>query len=334
MDEELERLARGYRAFAEVEAAEASPLYARLAVAVAEDEAILRFLAGLPAGKRQPNLLFAAVQYLHGTADGVATFRRWVTEDADRVRTTMLARATQTNEPARCTALLPLLDAVPGPLALIEVGASAGLCLYPDRYAYDYDGTRLGPASPVLLTCRVRGDGPLPSRLPDVRARLGIDLNPLDVTDPDVRAWLRALVWPGPHAAARLARLDAAAEIARCEPPRILAGDLIERLPDALELVPPGCTPVVFSTAVLIYLPRARRQQFAELVRSLPVRWIAQEGPGALPDVAAALPPGEEAHGRFLLSLDGAPLAWTAPHGGGIDWLPGAAALAHPTTQG
>ena len=322
MDGELERLARGYRAFAEVEAAETSPLYARMALAVAEDERILQFLAELPVGKRQPNLLFAAHQYLHGTPDGVATFRRWCAEDADRLRTTMLARATQTNEPARCAALLPLLDAIPGPLALVEVGASAGLCLYPDRYAYDYDGTRVGGPSAVQLTCRVSGEGPLPSGLPDVRARLGVDLNPLDVADPDVLAWLRALVWPGPHAADRLARLDAAAEVARSDPPRILAGDLVERLPDVLALVPAGCTPVVFHTAVLIYLPRARRQQFTDLVRSLGVPWIAQEAPGALPDVAAALPAGEEAHGRFLLSRDGAPLAWTAPHGGGIAWLP------------
>lgn len=325
MDEDLDRLARGYRAFAEVEAAEASPLYARLAIAVAEDEQILRFLAALPVGKRQPNLLFAAVRYLHGTPDDAATFRRRLVEDADRVRATMLARATQTNEPARCAALLPLLAAIPGPLALVEVGASAGLCLYPDRYAYDYDGTRIGPSSPVHLTCRLTGGGRVPARLPEVVARLGVDLNPLDVTDPDVLAWLRALIWPGPQADARLARLDAAANVAREEPPRILAGDLVERLPDVLALVPPGCTPVVFHTAVMVYVPRARRREFADLVRSLPVRWIAQEPAEAFPDVAAALPSGEEARGRFLLSMDGAPLAWTAPHGGRIDWLPGAA---------
>jgi hypothetical protein len=324
VEEELARLARGYRSFAEVEAAEASPLYARLALAVAEDEQILRFLAGMPVGKRQPNLLFAAVQYLHGTPVDVATFRRRLAEDTDRVRTTMLERATQTNEPARCAALLPLLAAVPGPLALVEVGASAGLCLYPDRYGYDYDGAHVGPPSRVELTCHVTGEGPVPSGLPDVRARLGIDLNPLDVTDPDVRAWLRALIWPGPHAAERLARLEAAAEVAREDPPRILAGDLVERLPDVLALVPPGCTPVVFSTALMVYVPRARRQEFADLVGSLPVRWIAQEPPEAFPDVAAELPPGEEARGRFLLSMDGVPLAWTAPHGGRVDWFPGA----------
>jgi len=322
MDDELERFARGYRSFAEVEAAEASPLYAEFARAVADDERILRFLAGLPVGKRQPNLLFAAVQYLHGTAADADEFRRLVLDDDERVRATMLARATQTNEPARCAALLPLLATMRGPLALIEAGAAAGLCLYPDRYAYDYDGVRVGPPSPVTIRCTIAGDGPVPVAVPEVVARIGIDLNPLDITDPDVRAWLRALIWPGPQAAERLARLDAAAEVAGRDPARMLRGDVLERLPEALDLVPAGVTPVVFHTAVLIYLPGTRRQEFVEQVRSLPVRWIAQEAPGALPDVAAALAPGEEAEGRFLLSMDGAPRAWTAPHGGRIDWLP------------
>ena len=78
----------------------------------------------------------------------------------------MLPHATQTNEPARCAALLPLLARFPGPLTLIEVGASAGLCLHPDRYAYDYAGHRVGGPSPVTLTCggvavpiRERGGG-------------------------------------------------------------------------------------------------------------------------------------------------------------------------------
>ena len=62
-DEELNRIAGGYRAFVS-EAAASSPLYARLAADVADDPDILRFLAALPVGKRQPNLLLAALRYL------------------------------------------------------------------------------------------------------------------------------------------------------------------------------------------------------------------------------------------------------------------------------
>src|SRR3954451_14888717 len=99
----------GYRRVAEIEAAPVSPLYAGLADAVAGDDAVLDFLVPLPVGKRQPNLLFAAIQYLHGTASGADGLRRAVLHDGDRLRATMLTRATQTNEAARCAALLPLL---------------------------------------------------------------------------------------------------------------------------------------------------------------------------------------------------------------------------------
>jgi hypothetical protein len=318
-DDELDRIAAGYRTFVG-EAAASSPLYARLAAEVAEDREVLRFLAALPVGKRQPNLLLAALQYLHGAApeDGAA-LRRSVLEDAERLRATMSTRATQTNEPARCTGLLPALGLLDGPLALVEVGASAGLCLYPDRYGYEYDGVRAGPAGPVRLRCRTAGAVPVPERMPEVVARIGIDLNPLDPADPDDRAWLRALVWPGPEASARLERLDAAAGIAAGEPARMLAGDLVDRLPDALDLVPAGCTAVVFHTAVLPYLPRERRLAFVELVSALPVRWIAQEAPGVVPGTGVEPPGGWGT--EFVLSLDGRPLARTAPHGGRISWL-------------
>jgi hypothetical protein len=163
---------------------------------------------------------------------------------------------------------------------------------------------------------------PVPSRLPDVVARIGVDLNPLDVTDAADLAWLRALVWPGPVESERLARLEAAATVAAEEPPTLLTGDLVDRLPDALALVPEGATPVVLHTAVLPYVPGERRAAFADLVRSLPVRWLAQEGAGMVPGTGEPFPGG---WGPYLvLSLDGRPLAHAAAHGGRLDWLPDA----------
>jgi hypothetical protein len=320
-DEELTRIASGYRSFVE-EASGSSTRYAQLAADVADDRDILQFLASLPVGKRQPNLLFAAVQYLHGAPEDGRELRRRVVEEGERLRATMTARATQTNEPARCAALLPVLARLGGPLALVEVGASAGLCLYPDRYSYEYDGRPVGARSPVHLSCTTTGKVPPPERLPEVAARIGIDLNPLDAAEPDARAWLRALVWPGPYAADRLQRLDAATEIAAREPARMLTGDLLDRLSDALALVPSGSTAVVFHTAVLPYVPSDRRAAFLEQVRSLPVRWIAQEARGIVPGTGGT--PSGGWGTDFVLTLDGRPLALTAPHGGRIDWLPGA----------
>ena len=310
------RIAGEFRSFTAAAAAAGSPLYAELAAAVAEDDSLLDFLVALPREEQQPMLLFGTIAFLHGTPAGPEELRARIRDDGDRIRATMLARFTQTNEPGRCAALITALGDIDGPVGLVEVGSSAGLCLYPDRYSYAFDGRAVGPRSAVHLTCSTTGPVPVPARLPDVAARVGVDRNPLDPADPDDRAWLRALIWPGPNAAPRLARLDAAAAIAAEEPATVLTGDLVDRLPEALGLLPPDCTPVVFHTAVLAYLERRRREEFVDLVRSLGVRWIAQESPGVVPGIATDLSGPD-----FLLSVDGRPLALTAPHGGRIDWL-------------
>ena len=311
------RIAREFRSFTEAAAGAGSPLYAALAAAVAEDDRALDLLLDLPADKQQPMLLFGAIAFLDRPPAGAEQLRAVIRDDGDRIRETMRTRFTQTNEPARCAALVAALDDIEGPVGLVEVGSSAGLCLYPDRYSYEFDGRPVGARSAVHLTCTTSGPVPVPERLPEVVGRVGVDRNPLDPSDPDDRAWLRALVWPGPNAAARLERLDAAAAIAAREPATVLTGDLVDRLGEALDLLPAGCTPVVFHTAVLAYVERDRRAEFAALVRSLGVRWIAQESAGVVPGVARDLAGPDS----FVLSVDGHARAVTAPHGGRIDWL-------------
>ena len=150
--------AENYREFAQ-EARGRSPDYDALATLVADDETILRFLGTLPPPKRQPNLLFAAARYLLGSPPDITALRALVRENPAALTQVMLARRTQTNEPARCATLLPALAQLPPPLALIEVGASAGLTLLFDRYSYDYAGhliagSRPGRAHAALRTAR------------------------------------------------------------------------------------------------------------------------------------------------------------------------------------
>ena len=118
------RIAVRYRRFAELEADGRSPLYAALARGVADDAASLAFLERLPTPKQQPNLLFAAVRHVCGTPRDWRHFRALLHDNADAVRTLMLARSTQTNEPARCATLLPVLAGLKQPLALLEVADS------------------------------------------------------------------------------------------------------------------------------------------------------------------------------------------------------------------
>jgi hypothetical protein len=317
-DTALAETARRYRRFAEEEARGRLPLYEALALGVAADADILRFLLTLPEAKRQPNLLLAAVRHLFGLASGYDAFRRTVLEHPDTIRALMLARATQTNEPARCAVLLPALARLPQPLALIEVGASAGLCLLPDRYGYDYGRAVLpAPDGAPVFPCAAGGGVPLPSAPPRIAWRAGLDVNPLDVTDPEERAWLETLVWP--EQSDRLARLRAAMAVAAAARPRVERGDLRHDLARLAAEAPPGATLVIFHTAVLSYLPAAERARFAATIGGLCHHWIANEAPSVFPEIAARA--GTTPVGRFLLSLDGTPIAWTDPHGAAIDWI-------------
>lgn len=321
--EEHARIAAAYRRFAETEAQGRSPLYRELANGVAADPDLIEFLAGLPREKRQPNLLLASARRVFGTAADWAEFHRDVIGNRDAVRELMLRRSTQTNEPGRCAALLPLLARLPQPLALIEVGASAGLCLLPDRYAYDYGGDVLRPERraplPPILRCQVNPRTPLPRELPQVVWRAGLDLNPLDASEPEDRAWLEALVWP--EQGERLARLRAALAIAAAEKPRVVKGDLRRDLASLAAEAPKNATLVIFHTAVLAYVsPAQEREVFARSVASLCDFWIANEAPGVFSGLAArAGTPGPK--GWFLLSLSGAPVAWADPHGAGLKWI-------------
>jgi hypothetical protein len=315
-------VAERYRRFAEREARRRSPLYEQFALGVAGDQELLELLERLPPAKQQPNLLFAAVLYLGGRQPDFAAFRAFVLEHVDQVVDTLAARQTQTNEVGRCALLLPLLAALPGPLALVEVGASAGLCLLPDRYAYDYGGTIVGdPASSLLLACQPRGPVPIPTALPEVVWRRGIDLAPIDLDDPDAVHWLECCIWPDQPQ--RLARLRAAVRIARADPPELLRGDLLEQVGSVVAQAPADTTVVVFHAAVLVYLPQPRRQRFAELMAQLPAVWISAEGPGVIPPLEARLD-RSQALDRAVFLLGQGPqqlLGLADPHGAWLQWL-------------
>ncbi len=318
-----------YRMFAEVEARGMSACYEAWAAGVADDPETAALIDRLPGPKRQPNLVFSSARFHGAEAGDYPTFARWLAEHWSDVEATSLTHATQTNEPGRCATLLPALAALDGPLALIEVGASAGLCLYPDRYSYRYragDGDRrLDPAdgpSSVVLDCDATGPVPFPERLPEVVWRAGIDLNPLDVRSEQDVDWLDALIWP--EHADRRARLRAAVEVARREPVELVRGDLNDSVEALVERAPADATVVVFHTAVLLYLDDAARDRFSGTMSRLPVRWLANEGQNVIPDTlqrVRELGREPDSSTDFILALDGEPVAFTHPHGRSLHWL-------------
>jgi hypothetical protein len=317
---ERRRLAGWYTAFATEEAHGRTEIYERLALGVAASRELLDFLLTLPQARRQPNLFLAAVRQLHGVPESAGRLAEIVRDDPLHIRALMLSRTTQTNEPARCAVLLPVLAQLPQPLALLEVGASAGLCLLPDRYGYDYDGVTIEPAAAgaPIFRCRTGGAVPLPEPVPRIVWRRGLDLNPIDLRSDEEVAWLEALVWPGQDE--RAGGLRAAIDIARRETPIVVKGDLLGDLDGLMASAPSDATLVVFHTAVLPYVTRESRDKFAETMLHSAAVWISNEAPGMFPSVAASAPP-PPARGLFLLMRDGVPLAWTGPHGQSIDWF-------------
>lgn len=307
-----------YRRFAELEARGVSDVFLDWASSIADDRDVLDRIDALPRAKRQANLVFASARFIGAPVGPYAPFREWLLSHWREVESVALERSTQTNEAARCSVLLPVLSRIDGPLALIEAGASAGLCLYPDRYSYRYDagGERvdLDPAngpSAVELPCTIdRANTPV--RLPDIAWRAGVDLNPLDVGNAGDLAWLETLVWPE-HDARRM-RLRAAASVVAADPPLLVRGDLVAEIESVIHRAPPGSRIVVFHSAVLVYLEPDRRREFVDLVRSHEdVTWISNEGAGVLPDVASQIhgPIG----GRTILAVDGRAVALVGPHG-------------------
>ena len=311
-------IAENYREFARLEAHGRSPAYETLAESVAGDPAILRFLTELPPEKRQPNLLFAAARYLLGAPADIAHLRAMVSQASIELSEQMLARRTQTNEPARCTALMPALAQLPQPLALLEVGASAGLTLLVDRYSYDYGGHQIAGSDPraPTLRCAPQGPVPLPARLPQVIWRAGLDINPLDVNNDDDVRWLGCLLWPGEGD--REQRLAAAVATARRDPPPVHRGDLLDDLPALAAQAPAEATLVVYHTSVLSYVTMHKRRQFAAAVAGLGAVWLSNEGPGVVPDLP--LPP--YGGSPSVLARDGRTLlAFADPHGTWLHWL-------------
>ncbi|KHK98629.1 hypothetical protein LK09_06675 [Microbacterium mangrovi] len=314
-----------YARFARDEAPGRSALYADWAAGAASDPAVLAVLARIPASHRQPPLVFAVTRLLGAPEAPFPEWAGWLLAHADAVVAECGRRTVQTNEPLRSAVLLPALSLLEGPIALLEVGASAGLCLYPDRYSYRYRGAEgirsVDPAdgpTRVVLDCRV--EGAPPARMPQIVARHGIDLQPLDARDPMDRRWLEGLVWPGEDG--RVERVRAALDVAAADPPSLVAGDAADLIPEVAARVrraAPEATLVVTTPGVLAHVPRAGRERIIAAAREAG-RWITLDAP-SLHD-AWTEPVDVDAWPRdgFALALDGDVLAAVDPLGGWIRW--------------
>lgn len=282
------------RAFQFEKVFDTSPLYRRLCRATVEDDFLLGLAGQAQSGQVPTFLLFGAVHQLllagvehplmrfypsvAGDSalppdDAGEDFVAFCVEHEEQIADTVRGRLVQTNHVQRALGLrlgLSIIAAEIGePVHLIEVGASAGFSLHFDRYGYRVGRRFFGDVcSPVQIVAEHIGTTPLPDldALPIIASRQGIDLNPVDVSDPAARDWLEALVWP--ENGDQRALLSAALDVAAQDPPTIHRGDVIDLMPSVTSELPADAPRVVFHSATRIHVPSDRRAAFDAAIMS------------------------------------------------------------------
>ena len=231
----------------------------------------------------------------------------------------------QTNEPARCVALVggfcEVARATGLPIRALELGSSAGLNLNFDRYRYEAGDLALGPAdSAVSFVDRWTDGVPALGAPLNVVERAGCDLAPLDLTRERDRLELEACIWPDEFG--RIAELRAAAAIAAQSPPPLERASADEWIEGRLAEPASGVATVVFHSVFWPYLPQAVADRITAAVTAAgaaasadaPLAWLRFE-PGdepALVELRLTTWPGGE---ERLLGTGGfhrEPVRWLA----------------------
>ena len=359
---EAEHVAERFRWFAR-QGCPHLPVYHRLSLGCAADRDVLRLMVDTRHRQWRPNLLFAAVHdlLLQGAPGEIAdwyptirpeptpsgdpfpAFRTFVMEHRTDIVQILQARRIQTNEPNRSWLWRLGIPAVTGdlehpPIALLELGAAAGLNLAVDRYRYVLNGVSLPDqrsTGPMLSTVDDSGAGrvPLDGPLPRIVARLGLDLDPASLHNDDDVRWIKACIWP--EELDRHRRFDVAVEMVRRDPPSVRRDDLVDGLSDAVDELPDGAHLVVVNSWTLTYVDPARRRALEtvlELIgRHRDLSWLSAEANGVVGELISVpvnpLDTGTRAvllarqwrggvrHDSVLASCD-PQLAW-------IDWMAG-----------
>ncbi|MBQ0943061.1 DUF2332 domain-containing protein [Ideonella sp. 4Y16] len=344
------------------------PLYQQLCRRVARRPALLALHDAAPPTQRRATLLLAALHervLADGRPQGLgawyasvggtrapddpalgAALDVFVRQHHHALTDTLARRHTQTNEVGRCSVLWPALAQVAAlsgrtRLALFDFGCSAGLNLQVDACHIRYQGVdgvhECGSTADGVLRLDARHHGPVPPTAPawQLDARLGVDLQPVDLADPHALRWLRACLWPRDRD--RDTRLQAAAALARRRPfPVERCDDGLARLTRWLDTLPPGVQPVLLHSWVLAYFDAPALARFAAqaeaLVRQRGLAWLSAEdarctqalGGITLPTDPvpgeARADPAAQTFWRLRWGLQTALLARSHPHGAWLQW--------------
>jgi len=291
----INRLSKNFKVFAETECRGSSKLYEFLSLEIAEDKEILELATYAREGQPIPNLLLGAVHYLllqgkdHNlrefypsitekpgdAADSYVYFRDFCKQYTDEIIPVLENKLVQTNEVRRCAYLFPVFvyiyDIIKKPLAIIEIGTSAGLQLLWDKYSYAYGTSEIygKKDSKVHITSKIRGDNfpDLQKEVPLVASRIGIDLHTIDLTKDEDRLWLNALIWPEHNE--RRSLFNEAAVHVKENPITLIEGDGVDLIPELIKDISRDNAVCLFHTHVANQMSPEVKERLLEQVKSI-----------------------------------------------------------------
>jgi len=274
-------LSQSFKKFAEEECQGTSELYEFLSLQVASDEQLLELSSYVREGQPRPNMLFGAVHYLllqglnhelkyyypsitnppKNNKDSFPLFKDFCLKNKGQIIEILRSKLVQTNEVRRCAYLYPTFcyayKQVNKPLAMIEIGTSAGLQLMWDQYSYSYGTDKIfgDVNSKVHITSEVKGELPeIPSSAPPVTHKIGLDLNIPNLNDDEEYRWLKSLIWP--EHKERLRLFDDAVELFKKQPPNLIEGDGVSLIEAIAKEIPSDQAICIFHTHVANQLPK------------------------------------------------------------------------------
>lgn len=272
-----------------------SPLYASLTDEIVKDDELLGLCEYIRPGQPAPNMLLGAVHYLllknvhhplsnyyasitpyvKDVKDAFPLFKKFCSLYREEIISLLQTKLVQTNEVRRTAYLYPSFSYIYSqtrkPLAIIELGTSAGLQLLWDRYSYCYGGTEHfgNSQSSVTITSQIIGTNkPYLSKVsPPVSNRIGLDLHINDVTNDEDYSWLMALIWPEHHKRREL--FKGAAEMVAKTDLELIEGDGIQMIPEIASHIPHSSILCIFHTHVANQFSEKQKQQLLTNVQKI-----------------------------------------------------------------
>ncbi|MFD1174549.1 DUF2332 domain-containing protein [Oceanobacillus picturae] len=280
---EANQLSKRFKTFAKEECAGSSELYEYLSMKVAENDELLKLCSYAREGQPVPNLFFGAIHYLllNGAKHELnlyypsivkkpkaphasfQSFKNFCSTYEEQIIPILKSKFVQTNEVRRCGYLYPSFayayNKVKKPLALIEIGTSAGFQLLWDKYAYTYNSDEVFGCtnSDVHINSEIVGKNiPTLSKVtPPVADRYELDLHINDLSNEEDSLWLNALIWPEHKERRNLFGKAERYVRGNKDEIHLIQGDGVELLPQIVKQIIEDSTICIYHTHVANQMP-------------------------------------------------------------------------------